>query len=237
MHRFVSLIAPLAVLALTACMAPAGRIPQPSVSDRVPAAAPGISSTAPSLPAGVHPQIVVQAPVTQQAQAHTVPQATVQPTPQQQALLATLKNWGAAPELNNTTWFNSQPLKLAELHGKVVMVEFWTLGCINCRNVLPALRDWHAKYAAQGLEIIGVHTPEFDYEKKLDNIQAAIGRLDVSWPVAVDNDWATWRAYQNHYWPAMYLIDKAGNIRYLKIGEGQYDHTEAIIQALLAEPL
>ena len=93
------------------------------------------------------------------------------------------------------------------------------------------------KYESQGLEVIGVHTPEFSYEKDLANVRAAVERLDVTWPVAIDNDWKTWRSYHNRYWPAMYLIDKAGNIRFIKIGEGQYASTEQIIQALLAEPL
>lgn len=93
------------------------------------------------------------------------------------------------------------------------------------------------KYESQGLEVIGVHTPEFSYEKDLANVTAAVERLGVTWPVAIDNDWKTWRSYHNRYWPAMYLIDKAGNIRHIKIGEGQYANTEQIIQALLAEPL
>ena len=103
--------------------------------------------------------------------------------------------------------------------------------------MIPSVREWYTKYADQGLEIIGVHTPEFDYEKDLNNVQAAVESLDISWPVAIDNEWQTWRAYNNRYWPAMYIIDKSGNLRYLKIGEGQYAHTEAIIQALLAEPM
>ena len=101
--------------------------------------------------------------------------------------------------------------------------------------MIPSVREWYTEYADQGLEIIGVHTPEFDYEKELSNVQAAVESLDVTWPVAIDNEWQTWRAYNNRYWPAMYIIDKSGNLRHLKIGEGQYDHTEAIIQALLAE--
>jgi hypothetical protein len=101
--------------------------------------------------------------------------------------------------------------------------------------VIPALREWHTKYANQGLVIIGVHSPEFDYEKDPNNVQAAIAELGVEYPVALDNDYATWRAYGNHYWPASYLIDKAGHIRRLQIGEGGYLQTEAAIQALLAE--
>lgn len=97
------------------------------------------------------------------------------------------------------------------------------------------MREWYDKYHDQGLTVIGVHSPEFDYEKQLENVQAAMERLGIIWPVAIDNDFATWRAFGNHYWPAIYLIDKQGNLRYLKIGEGGYERTEQIIQALLAE--
>ncbi|MEZ4867083.1 MAG: redoxin domain-containing protein [Caldilineaceae bacterium] len=101
--------------------------------------------------------------------------------------------------------------------------------------MIPSVREWYEVYKEDGFVVIGVHTPEFAYEKDLKNVQDAIARLGVTWPVAVDNDWTTWRAYQNHYWPAAYLIDKRGNIRLLKIGEGHYDYTESVIQALLAE--
>lgn len=97
------------------------------------------------------------------------------------------------------------------------------------------MREWHQKYADDGLVIIGVHTPEFQFERELANVQESLVRLDVPFPVAIDNDWKTWRSYHNRYWPAMYFIDKSGQIRYLKIGEGQYAYSEAVIQALLAE--
>lgn len=103
--------------------------------------------------------------------------------------------------------------------------------------MIPSVRGWYEKYHDDGLIIIGVHTPEFAYEKDLNNVQNAIANLGVTWPVAIDNDWTTWRAYNNHFWPAAYLIDKTGNIRLLKIGEGQYEYTESVIQALLAEPM
>ncbi len=102
--------------------------------------------------------------------------------------------------------------------------------------MIPSVREWHEKYADDGLVIIGVHTPEFHYEHDLANVQAAITELGVTWPVAIDNDKLTWRAYSNRYWPAAYLIDKQGQIRLLKIGEGHYEYTESVIQALLAEP-
>ncbi len=101
--------------------------------------------------------------------------------------------------------------------------------------MIPSVREWYAKYEDQGLEIIGVHTPEFQYEHDAASVERAISDLGVTWPVTLDNEWLTWRAYGNRYWPAMYLIDKTGQIRHIKIGEGQYPHTEAIIQALLAE--
>lgn len=158
-------------------------------------------------------------------------------TVEQALILAQLDNQGTPPELTNETWFNSEPLQLADLRGNVVIVEFWTYGWINCKNVIPALREWHHKYADDGLTIIGVHTPEFNFEKDLGNVQQALLDLDVPYPVAIDNEMTTWRAYKNRYWPAMYFIDKQGNMRHLKIGEGRMAETEKVLQALLAEPL
>jgi thiol-disulfide isomerase/thioredoxin len=150
--------------------------------------------------------------------------------------LAVLPDLGPAPELTNTTWLNVEtPLRLADLRGKVVMVEMWTFGCINCRNVMPSLKEWHAKYYDQGLVIIGNHFPEFGYEADLENLKEAVARNEIEYAVAQDNDGKTWRAYGNHYWPTLYLIDKQGHIRYVHIGEGRYKETEANIQALLAE--
>ena len=103
--------------------------------------------------------------------------------------------------------------------------------------MIPALREWHHKYADDGLTIIGVHTPEFQYEHDLNNVRQALVNLDVPYPVAIDNEWTTWRAYSNRYWPALYMIDKAGNIRFLKIGEGHMEEAEQVLQTLLAEPI
>jgi thiol-disulfide isomerase/thioredoxin len=148
----------------------------------------------------------------------------------------TLPDLGPAPELTGTVWLNTQaPLRLADLYGKVVALEMWTFGCINCQHVMPALKEWHARYKDQGLVLIGNHYPEFDYEADLDNLKDAIARYDIQYAVAQDNDGRTWRAYNNHYWPVIYLIDKRGHIRYIHIGEGAYAETEAAIQALLAE--
>jgi thiol-disulfide isomerase/thioredoxin len=147
-----------------------------------------------------------------------------------------LPDLGPAPELTNDTWLNvDRPLRLADLHGKVVLLDMWTFGCINCRNVIPSLREWHNEYKDQGLVVIGNHYPEFSYEADLENLKDAIVRLDVSYAVAQDNDRTTWDAYKNHYWPTLYLIDKQGHIRYVHIGEGAYAETETAIQALLAE--
>jgi thiol-disulfide isomerase/thioredoxin len=150
--------------------------------------------------------------------------------------LATLPDLGLAPELTNDIWLNvDAPLRLADLRGKVVIVEMWTFGCINCQNVMPALKEWHARYNDQGLVIIGNHYPEFSYEENVDNLKEAIARFDIQYPVAQDNDGATWRAYKNHYWPTLYLIDKQGHIRYVHIGEGRYAETEEHIKVLLEE--
>jgi len=150
--------------------------------------------------------------------------------------LASLPDLGPAPELTNDTWLNvDTPLRLADLRGKVVIVEMWTFGCINCRNVMPALKEWHASYKDQGLVIIGNHYPEFSYEEDLSNLKEAVARYDIQYAVAQDNDGATWRAYKNRYWPTLYLIDKQGHIRYVHIGEGGYKETEENIKALLEE--
>jgi thiol-disulfide isomerase/thioredoxin len=156
------------------------------------------------------------------------------PTPT--ATRASLPDLGPAPELTNEVWFNSPALRLSALRGQVVLVNFWTFGCYNCRNVLPHVRQWYETYRQQGLTVIGVHYPEFAYEADPSNLKEALKQLDVTWPVAEDNAGITWRAYSNQYWPTLYLIDKQGAIRYLRIGEGAYTQTEAAIQALLAEP-
>jgi thiol-disulfide isomerase/thioredoxin len=149
---------------------------------------------------------------------------------------ASLQDLGLAPELTNSTWLNvDSPLRLADLRGKVVALEMWTFGCINCQNVMPSLKDWHARYAEQGLVIIGNHYPEFSFEQDLSNLEAAISEYGIEYAVAQDNNGDTWRAYNNRYWPTLYLIDKQGHIRYVHIGEGRYKQTEAAIEALLAE--
>ncbi|MET3495495.1 thioredoxin family protein [Variovorax boronicumulans] len=142
-----------------------------------------------------------------------------------------------APEFQNIDkWLNSQPLKLEELRGKVVLVDFWTYTCINCLNHLPYVKEWNEKYKDKGLVVVGVHTPEFAYEKSTKNVQDAINRLQIKHAVAQDNSYGTWKAFNNQYWPAVYLIDKQGKIVYSHFGEGSYGTIEKKIQALLAEP-
>lgn len=140
-----------------------------------------------------------------------------------------------APELKvGGQWFNSNPLTMKELKGKVVLVDFWTYTCINCIRTLPYLKSWHEKYSDKGLVIIGVHAPEFEFEKDADNVAEAIKDFEITYPIMQDNDFVTWKAYKNRYWPAKYLIDQDGNIRYTHFGEGDYDETETAIQELLA---
>lgn len=132
-----------------------------------------------------------------------------------------------------SSWINSPPLKIEDLKGKVVLIDFWTYSCINCLRTLPYLKDWNQKYKDKGLVIIGVHTPEFAFEKERKNVEEATKRLKISYPVALDNDYATWNAYSNMYWPAHYLIDQKGIIRDVHFGEGKYLETENAIRKLL----
>lgn len=141
-----------------------------------------------------------------------------------------------APELiPGGAWFNSEPLTLQGLRGKVVLIDFWTYSCINCQRTLPYLRAWNEKYKDKGLVIIGVHSPEFEFEKSQKNVLQALTDFKLEYPIVQDNNFATWRAYNNRYWPAKYFIDKEGYIRYSHFGEGEYDESERVIQDLLKE--
>jgi len=143
---------------------------------------------------------------------------------------------GAMPPLTGATeWINSPPLTTEQLRGKVVLVDFWTYSCINCVRTIPYVRAWAEKYRDQGLVVIGVHTPEFAFEKSPANVRDAVRRFGVTYPVAMDNDFAIWRAFDNRYWPAHYFIDAKGDIRYHHFGEGDYEHSERVIQQLLKE--
>jgi thiol-disulfide isomerase/thioredoxin len=140
----------------------------------------------------------------------------------------------AAPNfVGNSAWLNSGPLNLADLRGKVVLVDFWTYGCINCIRTLPYVTRLYDTYRDRGLVVVGVHTPEFSFEKSTSNVQTAINRYGIKYPVAQDNDYATWSAYRNHYWPAQFIIDKSGRIVFEHAGEGQYGEIQKTIEKLL----
>jgi thiol-disulfide isomerase/thioredoxin len=132
-------------------------------------------------------------------------------------------------------WLNSAPLTAADLRGKVVLIDFWTYTCINWLRQLPYVRAWAEKYKDQGLVVIGVHAPEFPFERHVDNVRRAVKDLGVAYPVAVDNDFAIWRAFRNQYWPALYFVDAQGRLRHHHFGEGTYEQSERVIQQLLAE--
>ena len=140
-----------------------------------------------------------------------------------------------APEFAAGTWINSEPMTLKSMRGRVVLVEFWTFGCYNCRNTLPSVKEWDARYREKGLTIVGIHSPEFDDEKKLENLRREVASLGIHYPVVTDNDYATWRAYGVEAWPTIFVLDKSGRIRWTHVGEGAYDQTEQAIQKLLAE--
>ena len=143
---------------------------------------------------------------------------------------------GHLPSLDGATaWLNSAPLSVTQLRGKVVLVDFWTFGCINCRNALPHVREWERKYKDQGLVVVGVHSPEFAYEKNLGNVKKALVDLGITFPVAVDNNFTIWRAFSNNYWPAHYVVDARGRIRFHNFGEGNYEKSEEVIRTLLEE--
>ncbi len=141
-----------------------------------------------------------------------------------------------APDIQNETWLNAKPTSFAELRGQVVLVEFWTFGCYNCRNVEPHVKEWHKKFKNQGFVVIGVHSPEFSYEKDVEKVKRYLRDHEIDYAVPIDNDFVTWNRYGNRYWPALYLVDKKGVIRSVQIGEGRYRETERLIQDLLAEP-
>jgi thiol-disulfide isomerase/thioredoxin len=138
-----------------------------------------------------------------------------------------------APDIKGAPWFNSEPLSLEQLKGKVVLVEFWTYGCYNCRNVEPYIKQWYERYQSRGLTVVAVHTPEFDSERQPENVQRYITGKNIRYPVVMDNDFSIWKRYGNRYWPTMYLVDRQGRLVYKQIGEGNYDATERQIKALL----
>ena len=130
-------------------------------------------------------------------------------------------------------WLNSAPLTVGALKGNVVLVQFWTFACINCQRTLPYIVQWHQQYAAKGLKVIGIHTPEFAFERDLNNVKQALQKHQITYPVPIDNEFKTWKAYSNEYWPHLFLADRQGLVRYDHIGEGAYDTTEQTIRKLL----
>jgi thiol-disulfide isomerase/thioredoxin len=168
------------------------------------------------------------APIVTRAEDRTMVQITSKPL--QLPIEGELPSFGGA-----TAWLNSPALTAADLRGKVVLVEFWTYSCINWLRTMPYVRAWAQKYKDQGLVVIGVHTPEFGFEKNLENVRWAAKALKVDFPIAVDTEYAIWRAFNNQYWPALYFADGEGNIRHHQFGEGDYEQSEAVIQQLLAE--
>jgi thiol-disulfide isomerase/thioredoxin len=155
----------------------------------------------------------------------------------QSDLLSPVAQAASRPQLPEfqgiSQWLNSQPLSIASLKGKVVLVQFWTFSCINCQRTLPYIVKWHQRYATQGLQVIGVHTPEFAFERDPNNVRKALQRYQIAYPVPMDNEFKTWNAYRNRYWPNLYLADRQGFLRYSHAGEGAYDVTEQRIQQLL----
>lgn len=140
-----------------------------------------------------------------------------------------------APALGEGKWINSEPLTIENLRGRVVLVEFWTFACYNCRNTLPSVKKWDEQYRDRGLTIIGVHTPELTEEYNLDNVRRELPSLGIKYPVVTDNDYKTWKAYNVAAWPTIFVIDKQGRIRWQHVGEGRYEETETVIKTLLAD--
>jgi len=140
-----------------------------------------------------------------------------------------------APEFAKGNWINSDPLTLEKLRGHIVVVEFWTFGCYNCRNTLPSVKEWDKRYRDRGLTIVGVHTPETESEDSIHNVRKQVPALGIKYPVVTDNDYQTWKAFGVEAWPTIIVIDKQGRIRWEHVGEGRYEETERVIEALLAE--
>jgi thiol-disulfide isomerase/thioredoxin len=148
--------------------------------------------------------------------------------------VSNLPDLGKAPNFQGiVAWINSSPLNISELRGKVVLVDFWTYSCINCIRTIPYLNAWYSRYGNDGLVIVGVHTPEFQFEKNYSNVLAAVKSFGIKYPVALDSNYATWNAFGNQYWPADYIVDSNGTIRYTQFGEGDYNGTETVIRELL----
>ena len=228
-----------AAFALAACSAP-----EPQTTTEAPAqsqqasasqqtTAPAAAAPTATLPPANTPMPVATATPLPSKSAPTV---EVPPLTAAHKITPATGNEKTVPEIRGiASWINSEPFTFEQQRGKVVLVDFWTYTCVNCIRTLPYLKAWHEKYADKGLVIVGVHTPEFDFEKDRDNVIEATEGFGLKWPIAQDNDFKTWRAFNNRYWPAKYLVDKDGLIRYTHFGEGAYDETELWIRGLLEE--
>jgi thiol-disulfide isomerase/thioredoxin len=140
------------------------------------------------------------------------------------------------PEIQGIeAWLNSDPIKLSEQKGKVILLQFWTFGCINCQRTLPSIIKWHKDYASQGLLVVSVHAPELAFERSINNVKKAVQQRGITYPVAIDSNFTTWKAFDNQYWPHLFLADRQGILRYDHVGEGAYDQTEQKIRELLSE--
>lgn len=198
-----------------------------------PTSVPSLSQSQPEVPPTI--QAVNVAPTAPPPTTAAPTEAPPTAVPTLQPIIA-LGDMGPAPELVGLTrWFNSEPLTLKALRGKVVIVDFWTFACYNCQNTMPYVRKLYGKYRDEGLEILGIHTPEFAYERVPENVQAAAQKQGVIWPIALDPDYKTWSAFNNRYWPAFYFIDANGRLRYTHFGEGNYETNEKVVQQLLRE--
>ena len=250
--RLLILAAATALLALVACggeeaATPAPTTPPAATATPAPAVAPQptlapAATAAPATPQPTATPAATAAPATPQPTAAPPAIAAPQPTAAPATPVAPCEGTrggetgNCAPEFAGTQkWINSQPLLMQELRGKVVLIDFWAYSCINCIRTLPFLQTWHERYADEGLVIVGVHTPEFEFEKVYDNVVQATKDMGVAWPVVQDNGRSGWDSYNNRFWPAKYLIDKDGVIQYRHFGEGRYAETEQEIRRLLED--
>lgn len=216
----------------TATEAPAAQSQQASASQQTGSAPAAAAPTATLPPANTPRPAATATPVPSKPVATSEPQAAAHSS----IVTPATGNEQTVPEIRGiASWINSEPFTFEEQRGKVVLVDFWTYTCVNCIRTLPFLKAWHEKYADKGLVIVGVHTPEFEFEKDRDNVIEATEGFGLEWPIAQDNDFKTWRAFNNRYWPAKYLVDKDGLIRYHHFGEGAYEETELWIRGLLEE--
>ncbi len=227
----------IAATAIVAC----GSDPAPEPTTGPAATEPPAATTAPASGSAADPASTADSGTSMEDPTTTTeptdtPEPTEEPCPTPKPGDGTVADGPVAPELAGITgWINTDPFTMQDLRGKVVLVDFWTYTCVNCIRTFPFLRDWHQKYADHGLEIVGVHAPEFEFEKVKENVEEASVEHDLGWRIAQDNDFKTWRAYSNRAWPSKYLVDKDGVVRYAHVGEGAYGETEQWIQDLLEE--